>query len=184
MGLDVLAYLLEAGPWAAGREAEVTRRPRTRQPPSPKQRQRTLSTATRPLSSRPPLCSAPLPPSPLRATHRRSRPAAGVEPESQVGKAGRDLGPGLTWAAARTFWYKLFPWRGSGGPVKTAGRRQRGAELSWAMPTTPRGPASKPTPDTGGEPRPRPAPQEAPAQHQPPSPWGLPKAQMHHRSQA
>lgn len=41
-------------------------------------------------------------------------------PHSSCGPGG-DLGPGLTWAAARTFWYKLLPWRGSGGPVKAAG---------------------------------------------------------------
>lgn len=38
--------------------------------------------------------------------------------------------PGLTWAAARTFWYKLFPWRGSGGPAKTT--RQRKPKRGWA----------------------------------------------------
>lgn len=32
--------------------------------------------------------------------------------------------PGLTCAAARTFWYKLFPWSGSGGPANTAGGAQ------------------------------------------------------------
>lgn len=40
---------------------------------------------------------------------------------------GTDLSPGLTWAAARTFWYKLFPWRGSGGPENTAGRARETA---------------------------------------------------------
>lgn len=39
-------------------------------------------------------------------------------------------GPALTCAAARTFWFKLLPWRGSGGPVNAARHEdgQAGAE--------------------------------------------------------
>lgn len=38
--------------------------------------------------------------------------------------------PALTCAAARTFWFKLLPWRGSGGPVNAARHKagQAGAE--------------------------------------------------------
>lgn len=49
---------------------------------------------------------------------------------------GGDLGPGLTWAAARTFWYKLLPWRGSGGPVKAAGRGREGQRQTPQPPGT------------------------------------------------
>lgn len=122
-GLGVLAYLPEAGSWEAGREAEVKRRPSTRQPPSPRRGRG---------HSAPHTHGPPTPP-PLRAT-QGLRPAERVEPGPCTGRAGSDLGPGLTWAAARTFWYKLFPWRGSGGPAKTVG--QMGAELSSAMPTS------------------------------------------------
>lgn len=34
-------------------------------------------------------------------------------------------GPALTCAAARTFWFKLLPWRGSGGPVNAARHEAR-----------------------------------------------------------
>ena len=36
-----------------------------------------------------------------------------------------DTAPGLTCAAARTFWYKLFPCRGSGGPAKAAEQKRQ-----------------------------------------------------------
>lgn len=58
-----------------------------------------------------------------------------------------DLGPRLTWAAARTFWYKLLPWRGSGGPVKTAGQRQEGQHYGLprsALPASRPGELSEP----------------------------------------
>ena len=100
-------------------------------------------------------------------------------PGRWAGRAGSDLGPGLTWAAARTFWYKLFPWRGSGGPAKTA--RQMGAELSCAMPTTqPQSPHPMQAVSLGlFWP-----PLKPPVQPPQPSASGLPKAQMHCRPQA
>lgn len=161
-GLGVLAYLPEAGSWEAGREAEVTRCPSTRQPPSPRRGRGHSAPDTR---------GPPTPPSPLRAT-QGLRLAERVEPGPCAGRAGSDLGPGLTWAAARTFWYKLFPWRGSGGPAKTVG--QMGEELSWAMPTTqPQSPHPTQVVSLGlAQPPLKPS-----AQPPQPSPWGLPKAE-------
>lgn len=42
----------------------------------------------------------------------------GWAPNSLPGTGGTR--PALTSAAARTFWFKLLPWRGSGGPENTA----------------------------------------------------------------
>lgn len=70
---------------------------------------------------------APCPPA-RRTPSSEGHAWAPVPPQEQSRGPGRESGeqsgPGLTWAAARTFWYKLFPCRGSGGPAKTAGRRQ------------------------------------------------------------
>lgn len=103
--LHEATHLLGAGPWEAGRQAEVARCQRTRRSPGPGGGgQRALRwPRVRPC--------APHPQGPGR--HRGASPAAGVEP-----------GPRLTWAAARTFWYKLLPWRGSGGPAKPVGEGQ------------------------------------------------------------
>lgn len=54
------------------------------------------------------------------AGEHRSCPKA---PSGAPGTAGP--GPALTCAAARTFWFKLLPWRGSGGPANAVRHRVR-----------------------------------------------------------
>lgn len=79
-----VAYLLQAGAWGTGKEAEGTRCPQTGCSPSPRQEVEGTQCG----------CTSNPVASPLRP-HRGSGPTA-------VGVPG-DLGPGLTWAAARTF---------------------------------------------------------------------------------
>lgn len=64
-------------------------------------------------------------------------------PNSLPGTWGR--GPVLTCAATRTFWFKLLPWRGSGGPENTArhkigragGRSSPRHEAEWGRTLAP-----------------------------------------------
>lgn len=129
-GTDKVTYLWEAGPWAAGREVEATSCQRTGRSPSPRRGGEGRSAHAVWLLS-------PRPHGSLRTRLGETGPAAGAEPGSRGGGRrtnvrrcpGTDLNPALTWAAARTFWYKLFPWRGSGGPENTVGRA-RETELS------------------------------------------------------
>lgn len=121
-GLDSVTHLLQAAPWRAGREAEGAR-PRTGRCSSPRQER---GAQCHPKSS----VSAP------RPCHFSEDHTQGLWSHSSCGPGG-DLGPGLTWAAARTFWYKLLPWRGSGGPVKAAGRGREGQRQTPSPPARP-----------------------------------------------
>lgn len=53
----------------------------------------------------------------------------GTPESSEKGPGGCPVPPAPTCAAARTFWFKLLPWRGSGGPENTADTRRGG----WGM---------------------------------------------------
>lgn len=122
-GMDTVAYPLEAGPWAAGREVEATSCQRTGRSPSPRRGEGRSVHGVWLLSPVPMVLSGPA------QIWSRSRSRARVPGGERTGCPGADLSPGLTWAAARTFWDKLFPWRGSGGPENTVGRA-RVTELS------------------------------------------------------
>lgn len=63
-------------------------------------------------------------PNPAGRDGGRGRGGRGA-PELPQAPSTVGSGPALTCAAARTFWFKLLPWRGSGGPVNAARHEER-----------------------------------------------------------